>query len=132
MRLKNKIALVTGAGKGIGKEIALGYAAEGATVIINDLLGTDYAGHVVKDIVKKGGKAELYEGDMSKVAEIRKMFAYIRQQYGQLDILVNNAGITGWSDFFDTDEALFDKVIGLNIKGTLFCSIEAARLMKEN
>lgn len=132
MRLENKIALVTGAGKGIGKEIALGYAAEGATVIINDLPGTDYAGHVVKDIVKKGGKAELYEGDMSKVPEIRKMFAYIRQEYGQLDILVNNAGITGWSDFFDTDEALFDKVIGLNIKGTLFCSIEAARLMKEN
>lgn len=132
MRLEDKIALVTGAGKGIGKEIAEGFAAQGATVIINDLPGTDYAEGVVEDIVKNGGKAELYEGDMSKVTEIRKMFAYIRQEYGRLDVLVNNAGITGWSDFFDTDEALFDKVIGLNLKGTLFCAIEGARLMKEN
>ncbi|MDC6387696.1 glucose 1-dehydrogenase [Maribacter sp. PR1] len=132
MRLDKKIALVTGAGKGIGKEIAEGFAVEGAIVIINDLPGTSYAQEVVDAIKEKGGKAELYATDVSNVENIRKMFAYIQQEYGQLDVLVNNAGITGWSDFFNTDEVLFDKVIGLNIKGTLFCAIEAARMMKEN
>lgn len=132
MRLENKIALVTGAGKGIGKEIAEGFAAEGATVILNDLPGTDYAQQVVDHIVQKGGKAVLYETDVSKVGNIRAMFAHIDEEFGKLDVLVNNAGITGWSDFFDTDEALFDKVMALNLKGTLFCALEAAKLMKRN
>ncbi|MFX0557825.1 SDR family NAD(P)-dependent oxidoreductase [Maribacter sp. CXY002] len=132
MRLDKKIALVTGAGKGIGKEIALGFAAEGAFVIINDLPGTVYSNDVVNEITKKGGSAVLYEADISIVGNIRKMFGHIQEKYGQLDVLVNNAGITGWSDFFNTDEALFDKVMGLNLKGTLFCAIEAAKLMKQN
>jgi NAD(P)-dependent dehydrogenase (short-subunit alcohol dehydrogenase family) len=132
MRLKNKIALVTGAGKGIGKEIAEGFAAEGATVIINDLPNAEYAKKVVEDIQKKGGSADFYQTDVSKVENIRKMFSFIEEKYGKLDVLVNNAGITGWSDFFDTEEALFDKVINLNVKGTLFCAIEAAKLMKKN
>lgn len=132
MRLDKKIALVTGAGKGIGREIAEGFAGEGAMVIINDLPGADYARDVVEGISSKGGKAEFYAADVSKVENIRNMFRYIDEKYGRLDILANNAGITGWSDFFNTDEALFDKVINLNIKGTLFCAIEAAKLMKKN
>lgn len=132
MRLENKIALVTGAGKGIGREIAEGFAKEGAVVIVNDLPGTNYARTVVEGIKDKGGKAELYETDVSQVENIRTMFTHIKEKYGRLDVLVNNAGITGWSDFFNTDEALFDKVISLNLKGTLFCAIEAAKLMKEN
>lgn len=132
MRLKNKIALVTGAGKGIGKEIAEGFAAEGAKVIINDLPNAQYAKEVIEAIKQKGGSAALYQTDVSKVGNIRAMFSFIEEKYGTLDVLVNNAGITGWSDFFDTDEALFDKVIGLNVKGTLFCAIEAAKLMKKN
>jgi NAD(P)-dependent dehydrogenase (short-subunit alcohol dehydrogenase family) len=132
MRLKNKFALITGAGKGIGKEMALGFAAEGAYVIVNDLPDTGYANDIIAEIKKNGGKAELYETDISQVENIRKMFAHIQNKHGRLDILVNNAGITGWSDFFNTDEKLFDKVIGLNLKGTLFCAIEASKLMKEN
>lgn len=130
MQLANKIALVTGAGKGIGAAIARGFAREGATVIINDLPGAEYAEAVAADIRQQGGQAAVLYADLSKIAEIKHMFDQIRAIYGRLDVLVNNAGITGWSDFFETDEALFDKVIQLNLKGTLFCSIEAANMMR--
>jgi NAD(P)-dependent dehydrogenase (short-subunit alcohol dehydrogenase family) len=130
MRLKNKIALITGAGKGIGSAIAAGFAAEGAHVIVNDLPGTEYTNEIVAQIRARGGCADTCFADISSVAEIRAMFEQIHQQHGRLDVLVNNAGITGWSDFLETDEAIFDKVIALNLKGTLFCSIEAAKLMQ--
>ena len=130
MQLSNKIALVTGAGKGIGKAIAEGFAKEGATVILNELHGATYVETVANDIILRGGKVEVYYADISKVAEIRTMFQHIQLIYKRLDVLVNNAGITGWSDFFDTDETIFDTVINLNIKGTLFCSIEAAKIMR--
>ena len=130
MQLSNKIALVTGAGKGIGKAIAEGFAKEGAIVILNELHGATYAEAVANDIILRGGKAEVYYADMSKVAEIRTMFEHIQLIHKRLDVLVNNAGITGWSDFFDTDETIFDTVMNLNIKGTLFCSIEAAKIMR--
>ncbi len=131
MRLKNKIALITGAGKGIGSAIATGFAAEGAHVIVNDLPGTAYSDELVANIRAQGGNAETCFADISSVADIRAMFDYVRHQHGRVDVLVNNAGITGWSDFLETDEAIFDKVISLNLKGTLFCSIEAAKLMRE-
>jgi NAD(P)-dependent dehydrogenase (short-subunit alcohol dehydrogenase family) len=132
MRLKNKIALITGAGKGIGRAIAIGYAKEGAEVIINDLESADYAQELVNEINQNGGKASCYLTDISQVKNIKSIFKHIQEKYGRLDILVNNAGITGWSELLNTDEELFDKVINLNLKGSLFCSIEAAKLMKEN
>jgi glucose 1-dehydrogenase len=132
MRLKNKLALITGAGKGIGEAIALGFAKEGADIIINELHGATYAEDVAIKIRAMGREAEVCYADISKVNEIRTMFAYIQAKYGRLDVLVNNAGITGWSDFFETDEAIFDKVMNLNVRGTLFCSIEAAKIMREN
>jgi glucose 1-dehydrogenase len=132
MRLKNKLALITGAGKGIGEAIALGFAKEGADIIINELHGATYAEDIASKIRAMGRKAEVMYADISKVPEIRSMFAHIKEKYGRLDVLVNNAGITGWSDFFETDEAIFDKVMNLNVRGTLFCSIEAAKIMREN
>ena len=132
MQLFNKIALITGAGKGIGKAIAEGFAKEGATVILNELHGATYVEAVSKEIILRGGKSEVYYADISKVPEIRALFQYVQSKYNRLDILVNNAGITGWSDFFDTDETIFDTVINLNIKGTLFCSIEAAKIMRQH
>jgi glucose 1-dehydrogenase len=132
MRLKNKLALITGAGKGIGEAIALGFAKEGADIIINELHGATYAEDVATRIRAMGRHAEVVYADISQVAEIRNMFAHIKAKYGRLDVLVNNAGITGWSDFFETDEAIFDKVMNLNVRGTLFCSIEAAKIMREN
>lgn len=132
MRLLNKIALITGAGRGIGEAIALGFAREGADIIINEVEGATYAEGVAEKIRAIGRNAEVIYADISKVNEIRSMFAQIRKKFGKLNILVNNAGITGWSDFFETDEAIFDKVMGVNLKGTLFCSIEAAKIMREN
>jgi len=132
MRLSGKIALLTGAGKGIGAAMAKGFAKEGATVIINDLPGATYAQLLANEILENGGQAATCFADVSKVADIRKMFQYIQEKYGRLDVLVNNAGITGWSDFFETEESIFDKVINLNLKGTLFCSIEAAKIMRHS
>lgn len=132
MRLKNKTALITGAGRGIGEAIALGFAKEGADVIINEVAGATYAEDVAEKIRALGRQSEVIYADISKVAEIRTMFASIGRKYGKLDVLVNNAGITGWSDFFETDEAVFDTVMGVNLKGTLFCSIEAAKIMRAN
>ena len=130
MQLENKICLVTGAGKGIGKAIALGFAAEGAEVILNELPGADYVEAVADGIRQMGRQATVCYADLSKVAQIRAMFQEIREKHGRLDVLVNNAGITGWSDFFETTEDLFDKVIHLNLKGTFFCALEAAKLMR--
>lgn len=120
MKLRGKIALITGAGKGIGAAIARGFAAEGATVIINDIPEATYTKHIVQGILNNGGNAEVAYADLSRVAEIKRLFGLIREKYGRLDILVNNAGITGWSDFFETEEAIFDRVVQLNLKGTLF------------
>lgn len=131
MKLRGKIALITGAGKGIGAAIARGFAAEGATVIINDIPEATYTEHIVQGILNNGGNAEVAYADLSCVAEIKRLFGLIREKYGRLDILVNNAGITGWSDFFETEEAIFDRVVQLNLKGTLFCTIEAAKIMRE-
>lgn len=131
MQLLNKIALVTGAGKGIGAAIAEGFAKEGADVILNDLPGATYTEVVADRIRALGRGVEICYADLSKVSEIEALFTHIRDCYGRIDVLVNNAGITGWSDLLSTTEAVFDQVINLNLKGTLFCSLEAAKLMKD-
>ncbi len=131
MKLDGKIALITGAGKGIGAAIARGFAAEGATVLVNDIPEATYTDEVIQSILRDDGQAEAVYADLSQVSEIRRIFTAIREKYGRLDILVNNAGITGWSDFYETEEAIFDRVVQLNLKGTLFCTIEAAKIMRE-
>lgn len=131
MKLDGKIALITGAGKGIGAAIARGFAEEGATVLVNDIPEATYTDEVVQSIRRDGRQAEAVYADLSQVSEIRRIFAAISEKYGRLDILVNNAGITGWNDFYETEEAIFDRVVQLNLKGTLFCTIEAAKIMRE-
>ncbi|MDO8685232.1 MAG: 3-oxoacyl-ACP reductase family protein [Clostridiales bacterium] len=132
MKLKNKVVLVTGASKGIGRSIALGAAREGADVIVN--YNSDRAGaeSTAVEIIKTGHKAMVVKADIGKVAEIREMFQTIRKEFGRLDVLVNNAGVTGWTNLFDITEEKWDYVINTNLKGTFFCSLEAARMMKEN
>ncbi len=130
-RLKDKIALITGGGRGIGASIALGFASEGADILLNEMPGADYTEDLAVQIRAMGRQCRIYYADISSVTDIRRMFRLIREDFGKLDILVNNAAITGWSDFFDTSEEIFDRVMNTNVKGTLFCSIEAAKLMKE-
>lgn len=130
MRLKDKIVVVTGASKGIGRAIALGVAREGADVVVNyssDLVGAD---EVVQQIAALGRGAVAVKADISRVLEIHSMFDAVREEFGRVDVLVNNAGITGWTSLFDTTEEKWDQVLDTNLKGTFFCSLEAAKMMR--
>lgn len=131
MRLKDRIALVTGASKGIGRAIAVGLAAEGAMVAVNYARDRQGALETVARIEKSGGRAFIVQADISKADERGAMFRTVSDKFGRLDILVNNAGITGWTPLFEMTEEKWDEVISINLKGTFFCSLEAAKIMKE-
>ena len=126
--MKNKIALVTGASKGIGKAIALRLAQDGVEVIVN--YATDKAGAegVVQQIIKSGGTAKALQGDVSIIAGIQKMFSGI----DKLDILVNNAGVFPMGGLTDATEEIFDKIFDVNVKGLFFTTQEAAKRMADN
>src|ERR1700739_3840011 len=91
-KLANQVAVVTGASKGIGAEIAKALAAEGASVVVNYASSKEGADRVVKEITAKGGKAIAVQGDVSKQADITRLFAETKKAFGRLDVLVNNAG----------------------------------------
>lgn len=120
MRLKDKVALVTGASMGIGAAIAERYAKEGATVAVNYLKSPDKAAEVVGRIVKAGGKAKAYKADVSKVAEIERLIAEVMKESGRIDILVNNAGVFRTVPVLETTEAIWDEQLDLNLKGYFF------------
>jgi hypothetical protein len=126
---QGKIALVTGRERDWRSRPKA--SPQKAAIIVNDIPEATYTENIVQGILNNGGRAEAAYADLSSVTEIRRLFGLIREKYGRLDILVNNAGITGWSDFFETEEAIFDRVVQLNLKGTLFCTIEAAKIMRE-
>src|SRR5687767_157039 len=92
-KLSGKVAVVTGASKGIGAAIARAYGAEGAAVVVNYRSDKAGAEAVVKDIQKSGGKAVAVEGDLAKRADVQRLFAETKKVFGRLDVLVNNAGI---------------------------------------
>ncbi len=115
---KGKVALVTGSGQGIGKEIALKLAAGGATLIINYVGPADGANEVVETIKSNGGEAMAYECNVADLAAVEKMVADVLEKYGRIDILVNNAGITKDNLILKMSEAEFDAVINVNLKGT--------------
>lgn len=131
MRLSGQTVLVTGASKGIGRAIALGCAREGADLILNynsDRAGAD---EVAAEIRALGRQALCVRADLASVAQIKRMFAAARKRFARLDVLINNAGLTGWASFFDTTEEKWDVVLDTNLKGTFFCSLEAARWMRD-
>src|SRR5437899_203172 len=108
MRLQGKVALVTGAGSGIGHAIASKFADEGANVAINYLGGEDAAKQLAQAIVAKGQKAIAIAADVSNAAQVQSMIAAVSQQIGPLDILVNNAGIEHETPFLELEEAQWD------------------------
>ena len=92
-KLSNKVAVVTGASKGIGADIAKGLAAEGAAVIVNYASGKEGAERVVSEIVQAGGKATAVQASVAKADDVERLFAETKKAYGRLDVLVNNAGV---------------------------------------
>ena len=116
--LKNKIVLITGAGRGIGRAIAIALAKEGAEVVINYNGSEERAKEVKQTIEENGGKASIYKCNVSDFAACEAMIKDIVKEYGHLDILVNNAGITKDGLLMGMSEADFDSVIDVNLKGT--------------
>lgn len=129
--LAGKVAIVTGASRGIGRAIALRLSQEGASVVINYARGADQAKDVVSAIEAAGGKALAVQADVSKTAEIRDLFDRTLETYSQVDILVNNAGVILYKPVAEVTEAEFDNLFAINVKGTFFACQEAAKRMAE-
>ena len=126
-KLKGKVAIVTGASKGIGADIAKTLAAEGASVVVNYSSSKSGADKVVAAIAAAGGKAVAVQGDVSKQADITRLFAETKNAFGQLDILVNNAGVYEFAPLDQITEELFHKQFNLNVLGLLLTTKEATK-----
>jgi 3-oxoacyl-[acyl-carrier protein] reductase len=118
-RLANKVAVVTGASKGIGAAIAKDLAKEGATVVVNYASSREGAEKVVNDITKAGGKAVAIGGRVENKDDVTKLFADVKQQFGRVDVLVNNAGIYGFAPIEAVTAEDFQKQYGTNVLGLL-------------
>lgn len=130
--LTGKVAVVTGASRGIGQKIAEDLASHGAQVVVNYASSPEKADEVVAGIKRNGGEAIAIGADISKVAEIKELFHKTLEAYGQIDILVNNAGIMINKPLASITEEDFDKQFEINVKGTFFAIQQAALHMKEN
>jgi 3-oxoacyl-[acyl-carrier protein] reductase len=128
-KLTNQVAVVTGASKGIGAGIAKALAAEGASVVVNYASSKEGADRVVKEITDRGGKAIAVQGDVSKQADITRLFAETKKAYGKLNILVNNAGIYAFAPLDSVTEELFHSQFNLNVLGLLLTTKEAVKLI---
>jgi len=128
-KLTNQVAVVTGASKGIGAGIAKAFAAEGASVVVNYATSKEGADRVVKEITAKGGKAIAVQGDVSKQADITRLFAETKKAYGKLNILVNNAGVYDLLPLEGVTEEQFHKHFNLNVLGLLLATKEAVKLI---
>ena len=126
-KLTNKVAVVTGASKGIGAAIAKQLAAEGAAVVVNYSSSKAAGEKVAKEITAFGGKAIAVQANMSKRQEIERLFAKTKKAFGRVDILVNNAGIYEFLPLEKLDEEHFHKQFNLNVLGLLLASQAAAR-----
>jgi 3-oxoacyl-[acyl-carrier protein] reductase len=127
-KLKNKVAVVTGASKGIGAGIAKSLAAEGAAVVVNYSSSKEGADRVVAEIVEKGGKAVAVQGDVSKAADVQRLFAETKKAFGTLDVLVNNAGVYEFAVLGEITEQQFHRQFNTNVLGLILATQEAVKL----
>jgi 3-oxoacyl-[acyl-carrier protein] reductase len=128
-KLDGKVAVVTGASKGIGAGIAKIFAKEGASVVVNYSSSKEGADRVVNEITKDGGKAFAMQADVSKQTDIQRLFSETNKKFGRLDILVNNAGVFQFSSLEEITEELFYKHFNINVLGLLLASKEAVKYM---
>lgn len=131
-KLAGKVAVVTGASKGIGSAIALELAAAGAAVVVNYSSSKEGADRVVAQIVKQGGRAIAVQANLSQQADVQRLFAETKQQFDRLDVLVNNAGIYDFQPLESITAEHFHKQFDLNVLGLLFATQEAAKLFGQD
>lgn len=125
-----RVALVTGAGGGVGRGIALELAAAGYRVAVNDLRAEGPAAETANLVRAAGAEAVIVPADVASAEDVRRMMGAVVQAFGRLDVLVNNAGIQVWGALLDLAEADWDRVIATNLKGCFLCTQAAARVMK--
>jgi len=131
MKLENKVALVTGGSRSIGRAIALGFAREGADVAVNYVSNTAEAQRTAQDIEALGRQALAVRADTSKRGEVEAMVNEVWQRFGRIDILVNNAGVQKRVFFLDLEEEDWDWMLGVNLKGYYLVGRAVAARMKE-
>lgn len=131
MKLQNKIAVVTGASRGIGRAIALRLARDGATVAVHYNSNMDAARATVADIERAGGTALAAQADLSDLGQVRRLFEEIGRTFPQFDILVNNAGGAKFAPLGEVSEAEFDAMFDLNVRGLFFVTRQAVPRMRE-
>jgi NAD(P)-dependent dehydrogenase (short-subunit alcohol dehydrogenase family) len=121
MRLADKVTLITGSGSGIGKASALRFAAEGATVVVNDLNAEQGQG-TVDEIIAAGGKAAFYQADVTNPEQVKSMVERIVADHGRIDVLFNNAGVSGVGMIHEIEPEAWDRVVNINIRGVFLPS----------
>jgi 3-oxoacyl-[acyl-carrier protein] reductase len=126
-KLNGKVAVVTGASKGIGADIAKHFAAEGAAVVVNYSSSKEGADRVVDEVTKRGGKAVAVQANVARKAEVERLFSAAKKAFGKVDILVNNAGVYDWSPIEEITEEQFHKHFDVNVLGLLLATQEAVK-----
>ena len=126
-RFSNQTVIVTGAGEGIGYEVARQFCAEGASVILNDILPerAEAAARAIAD--ESGAACVAAPGDVADIETVRGLVSRSVEEFGRLDVCVCNAGLTSWGDFFSYEAADFERVVGVNLRGSYFLAQAAAR-----
>lgn len=131
MSLSNKVAVVTGGSRGIGKGICLALARNGAQVVVNYTRNHAAAQDTVEQCQKLGEKAIAVMADAGSSSDVQRMFRTVKEAFGRVDILINNAGVENVATFLELSEAQWDEVFNTNVKGIYLCSQQAAHMMKE-
>jgi len=126
-KLTGKVAVVTGASKGIGAGIAKGLAEEGAAVVVNYASSREGAEHVVAEIKQRGGMAVAVQGDVSRAPDVQRIFAETKKAFRRLDVLVNNAGVYQFGALEDITEEQFHRQFNTNVLGLILATQEAAK-----
>jgi len=129
--LTEKVALITGASRGIGKSIAIALAKQGADIIINDLPDNALAYETADQIRALGRKCEVFGADVTNENQVKVMFQFAKERFGKLDILVNNAGISQSKDIFEMEFSDWERVMNVNLNSAFLCSKYAMVMMKE-
>lgn len=131
MKLKGKVALVTGSGRGLGRVIALRLAEEGADLVVHYSASRQGADEVVKEVEAKGGKAIAVQADVAKRSDVNAMFEEVDRTFKHVDIVVNSAGVSNGTPLADLKDEDVETLLGINIRGPLYITSEASKRMPE-